>query len=114
MGYPSYARNCARALPSPSPFHYVMAKIVPVVQLAAHAKSSTSYGRTTKFFRLDGSLLFRIVMGLRWSSAIKILPLKTINQLQKKEKTVIEKNRTRSRKREGCNKDYVLVLEADN
>ena len=70
MGYPSYARNRACALPSPSPFHYVMAKIVPVVQLAAHAKSSTSYGRTTKFFGLDGLLLFRIVMGLRWSSAI--------------------------------------------
>ena len=33
-------------LPSPSPFHYVMAKWVPVVQLAAHAKSSTLYGRT--------------------------------------------------------------------
>ena len=46
MGYPSYARNRACALPSPSPFHYVMAKIVPVVQLAAHAKSSTLYGRT--------------------------------------------------------------------
>ena len=68
-------------LPPPSPFHYVMAKIVPVVQLAAHAKSSTLYGRTvvrsydrtTKFFRLDGLLLFRIIMGLRWSSAIKIL-----------------------------------------
>ena len=41
MGYQSYARNCACALPFPSPFHYVMAKIVPVVQLAAHAKSST-------------------------------------------------------------------------
>ena len=26
--------------------HYVMAKIVPVVQLAAHAKSSTLYSRT--------------------------------------------------------------------
>ena len=72
MGYPSYARNRACALLSPSPFHYVMAKIVPVVQLAAHAKSSTLYDRTTKFFRLDGILLFRIVMGLRWSSAIKI------------------------------------------
>ena len=33
MGYPSYARNRACALPSPPPFHYVMAKIVPVVQL---------------------------------------------------------------------------------
>ena len=45
-----------------------MAKIVPVEKLAAHAKSSTLYGmsngRTSKFFRLDGLLLFRIVMGL--------------------------------------------------
>ena len=74
MGNPSYARNRACALPSPSPFHYVMAKIVPVVQLAAHAKSSTLYGRTTKFFRLDGLLLFRIVMGLRSaSSAISVI-----------------------------------------
>ena len=43
--------------------------IVPVVQLAAHAKSSTlygrSYGRTSKFFRLDGLLLFCIIMELR-------------------------------------------------
>ena len=46
MGYTSYARNRACALPSTSPFHYVMAKIVPVVQLAAHAESSTLYGRT--------------------------------------------------------------------
>ena len=71
MGYPSYARNRACALPSPSPFHYVMAKIVPVVQLAAHAKSSTLYGRTTKFFRLDGLLLllFCIFMGLRSASS---------------------------------------------
>ena len=30
MGYPSYARNRACALPSPLPFHYVMAKIVPL------------------------------------------------------------------------------------
>ena len=79
MGYPSYARNRACALPSPSPFHYVMAKIVPVVQLAVHAKSSTLYGRaavrlygrTTKFFRLDGLLLllFCIFMGLRSASS---------------------------------------------
>ena len=62
MGYPSCARNRACVLPSPQPFHYVMAKIVPVVQLAAHAKSSTLYGRTTKFFGLDGLLLFRIVI----------------------------------------------------
>ena len=70
-----------------------MAKIVPVVQLAAYAKSSTlygrkvvgsygltvvrsygrtvvrSYGRTTKFFGLHGLLLFRIVMGLRSASS---------------------------------------------
>ena len=71
--YPSYARNHACALPSPSPFHYVMAKIVPVVQLATHAKSSTlygrSYGRTFKFFRLDGLLLFCIITGLRSASS---------------------------------------------
>ena len=57
MGYPSYARNRACALPSPSPFHYVMAKIVPVVQLAAHAKSGTLYGLTVvqpNFFGLMG------------------------------------------------------------
>ena len=68
MRYPSYARNRAYALSSPSPFHYVMAKIVPAVQLAAHAKSNTlysrSYGRTSKFFGLDGLLLCRIIMGL--------------------------------------------------
>ena len=66
MGFPSYARYCACALPSPSPFHYVMAKIVPVVLLAAHAKSSTlygrSYGRTSKFFRLDGLQLLRATL----------------------------------------------------
>ena len=62
--YPNYARNRACALLSHSPFHYVMAKIVPVVQLAAHAKSSTfygrSYGRTVvgpNFFRFDELLL---------------------------------------------------------
>ena len=61
MGYPTYARNRACALPSPSPFHYVMAKIVPVVQLAAHAKSSTLYGRTVvqpNFFGLMGYYYF--------------------------------------------------------
>ena len=59
--YPSYARNRARALPSPSPFHNVVAKIVPVVQLAAHAKSSTLYGRTVvqpNFFGLMGYYYF--------------------------------------------------------
>ena len=61
MGYPSYARNRACALPSPPPFHYVMAKVVPVVQLAAHAKSSTLYGRTVvqaNFFVLMGYYYF--------------------------------------------------------
>ena len=61
MGYPSYARNRAYALPSPSPLHYVMAQIVPVVQLAAHAKSSTLYGRTVvqpNFFGLMGYYYF--------------------------------------------------------
>ena len=45
---------------------------MPVVQLAAHAKSSTlnggSYGRSSKFFRLDGLLLFCKIMGLRSAS----------------------------------------------
>ena len=58
-----------------SPAHYLlprslapplMAEIVPVVQLVAHAKSSTlygrSYGHTSKFFRLDGLLLFRTIL----------------------------------------------------
>ena len=62
---------------------------MPVVQLAAHAKSSTlyvhmvirsyshtvvrSYGCTSKFFRLDRLLLFCITMGLySVSSAIRV------------------------------------------
>ena len=76
MGFPSYARNRACALSSPSPFHYVMAKTVPVVQLAAHAKSSTLYGRTTKFFRLDELLLFRIVMGYNFKPSHSLLTLR--------------------------------------
>ena len=48
---------------------------MPVAQLAKYAKSSTLYGRsygcTSKFFWLDGLLLFCIIMGLRSvSSAI--------------------------------------------
>ena len=47
IGCPSYASNHACTLPSPSYFYYVMAKIVPVVQLAAHAKVAPStVGRT--------------------------------------------------------------------
>ena len=49
---------------------------VPAVQLTTHVKSSTLYGRTSKFFRLDGLLLFCIIMGLcSVSSAIKYLYL---------------------------------------
>ena len=48
---------------------------VQLIQLAVHAKSSTLdsrlYGRTSKFFRFDGLLLFCIIMGLHSvSSAI--------------------------------------------
>ena len=53
MGYPSYARNRACALPSPSPFHYVMAKIVAT---DGHTVVR-SYGRTVVqpiFFGLMG------------------------------------------------------------
>ena len=54
---------------------------VPAVQLTTHVKSSTlygrSYGRTSKFFRLDGLLLFCIITGLR--SAISAI-IKQNNQ----------------------------------
>ena len=55
---------------------------VPMVQLTTHVKSSTLYshtvvrlyGRTSKFFQLDGLLLFCIIMGLcSASSAINCL-----------------------------------------
>ena len=46
---------------------------VPAVQLTKHVKSSTLYGRTSKFFRLDGLLLFCIIMGLRSASSAVIL-----------------------------------------
>ena len=42
------------------------------VQLTTHVKSSTLYGRTAKFFRLDGSLLFCIIVGLRSASSATI------------------------------------------
>ena len=80
MGYPSYARNRACALPSPSPFHYVMAKIVPVVQLAEHAKSSTLYGRTVvqpNFFGLMGYYYFVWL----WGYALRAPLLYTSNTL---------------------------------
>ena len=51
----------------------VMAKIVSAMQFAAHAKRNTLYGRSyggkSKFFRLDGLLLFPIIMGLPASCA---------------------------------------------
>ena len=46
---------------------------VPAVQLTTHVKSSTLYGRTSKFFRLDGLLLFCIIMELRSASSAIIL-----------------------------------------
>ena len=45
---------------------------VPAVKLTTHVKSSTSYGRTVvlpKFFRLDGLLIFYLIMGLRSASS---------------------------------------------
>ena len=45
---------------------------------------------------------------------IKISPLKTINQLKTRKKNLIKKNRIMVGSKEGCSKDYVLVLEADN
>ena len=60
-----------------------------MVQLAAHAKSSTlygrSYGRTSKFFRLDGLLLFCIIMGLRsaCSASIQLFSLQFWYKIQK-------------------------------
>ena len=52
---------------------------VPIVQLTTHVKSSTLYGCTTKFFQLDGLLLFCIIMGLRSaSSTIICLTISTV------------------------------------
>ena len=48
------------------PFHLVIVKIVPAMQLAAHDKCSAlcswSYGVKSKFFRLHGLLLFCIII----------------------------------------------------
>ena len=56
MGYPSYERNRACALPSPLSFHYVIAKIVPAVQVAAMVKVEPCTDARTvvnpTFFRL--------------------------------------------------------------
>ena len=58
---------------SPCPCRGTDYKIVPVEQLAAYAKRSTlygrSYGRRSKFFRLDGLLRFCIIMRLRYASS---------------------------------------------
>ena len=61
MGYPTYAPNRACVLPSRPSITYIMTKIVPVVQLAAHATSSTLYGRTVvqpNYFGLMGYYYF--------------------------------------------------------
>ena len=53
---------------------------VPAVQLTTHVKSSTLYGRTSKFFRLDGLLLFCIIMGKHpASSAMNYGALKCVS-----------------------------------
>ena len=53
----------------------VIAKIVSAMQFAAHAKRNTLYGRSygskSKFFRLDGLLLFPIIMGLRCARFVR-------------------------------------------
>ena len=72
-------------------FNYVMTKNVPAMHLVAHGKSSTlygrSYGRKSKFFRLDGLLLFCIIMVLRCARCeprYKNIPLLiTVEQLRK-------------------------------
>ena len=68
MGYPSYARNRACALPSPLPFHHLMAKNVPSVQWPRMLKvAPCTDGRMSKFSRLDVVLLFRIIVRLRYA-----------------------------------------------
>ena len=76
MGYPSYARNRACELSSPSPFHYVMAKIVPAVQLARMLKVAPCTDARTvvspDFIGLMGycvllvgkGIIFRVLLGL--------------------------------------------------
>ena len=49
-----------------------------MVQLTTHVKSSTLYGCTTKFFQLDGLLLFCIIMGLRSVSSAICLTISTV------------------------------------
>ena len=68
-GYPSYALNRACTLPFHSPFHYVMAKIVPAMQLATHAKSSTLYGRShgLKLVLFRTSIAHALCSNVRWT-----------------------------------------------
>ena len=100
MGYPNYAHHRACALSSPSPFHYVTTKIVPVVQLAAHAKSSTlygrsygrtvvrSYGRTSRFVLIGYYYyIIRIIMGATLR-AVRALRAPLLMNLQKQMKTL--------------------------
>ena len=69
MGYPSYAHNRACALPFHSPFHHVMAKIVPAMQLATHAKSGTWYGRShgLKLVLFRTSIAHAFCSNVRWT-----------------------------------------------
>ena len=71
---------------------------VPAVQLTTHAKSSTlygravvrSYGRKSKFFRLDGLLLllpFCIIMELRSTSSAIIDSHKSVRENKHKTKS---------------------------
>ena len=47
-----------------------MLKVAPCTVARSYGRTVVqSYGRTTKFFRLDGLLLFCIVMGLRSASS---------------------------------------------
>ena len=58
---------------------------MPVVQLAVYAKSSTLYGwlygHTSKFFQLDGLLLFCIIMGLCSASSAIMSILSKCNEM---------------------------------
>ena len=63
---------------------------VPAVQLTTHVKSSTLYGRKSKFFRLDELLLllpFCIIMELRSASSAIIDSHKSVRENKHKTKS---------------------------
>ena len=45
---------------------------------------------------------------------IKVSPVKTINRLNTRKRKLDKKRRRMAGREEGCTKDYVLVLEAEN